>query len=176
MAQTPRSPNGRPTRVTSPTRPDSDADTFTSEPVTLEFATAEHRFVRADIEIAGLYHGEASYEGRVFINNPAADRRTPLDIDHGYAGSFYVLGHGGCLGDPGHCEVNEENRDPYDLRRPHALTLAKKRVTVTDALRRIASTAKQATITIVPVVSATNELCDTKHVFRCEDIRLLTYN
>jgi tyrosinase len=90
-------------------------------------------------------------------------------------GSFYIFGHGGCLGDPGHCDVHE-HREPYDFRPPHPLTPALKRVTVTQALRQLAATTKETTITIVPVVNTTNELCDNKNVFRCEDMRFLTYN
>ena len=72
--------------------------------------------------------------------------------------------------------VNEHARDRYDHRSPHPLTLASKRVTVTDTVRELARTNKEATITIVPVISAANELCDTDNVFRCEDMRLVSYN
>jgi hypothetical protein len=66
---------------------------------------------------------------------------------------------------------NEENREDYDFRSPHPLTPAKKKVTVTDTLREIAKTNKTATITVVPVVTATNELCDDVDVFRFEKMR-----
>jgi len=165
-----------PTAVGAPKRPTVPAKTYTSKPVSIDFAGPSHRFARADLEIRGIYHGEASYEGRVFLNNPKADQNTPRTLDYGYAGSFHIFGHGGCLGDPGHCEVNEHNREAYDFRPPHPLTPATKRVTVTDALRKLAASAKEATITIVPVVTATNELCDDSNVFRCEGMRFLTYN
>jgi tyrosinase len=152
------------------------AKTYTSKPVRIDFAGPEHRFVRADLEIRGIYHGEASYEGRIFFNNSQADQKTPRTPQYGYAGSFYIFGHGGCLGDPGHCDVNEHDREAYDFRSPHPLTPAFKRVTVTKALRQLAASTKEVTITIVPVVTATNELCDNKNVFRCEDMRFLTYN
>jgi len=80
------------------------------------------------------------------------------------------------LGDPGHCEVNEENREAYDFRSPHPLTPAKKKVTVTNTLREIAKTNKTATITVVPVVTATNELCEDVDVFRFENMRFVSYN
>ena len=115
-------------------------------------------------------------EGRVFFNNPNADHTTPRTRENGYAGSFYIFGHGGCLGDPGHCEVNEEGREAYDFRAPHPLTLASKRVTVTDTLRELARSHKEVVITVVPVISAANELCDTKNVFRCENMRFVSYN
>ncbi len=159
-----------------PARAARPAKTFTSKPVGIEFAGPEHRFARADLEISGIFHGEASYEGRIFLNNPSADASTPRALENGYAGSFHIFGHGGCLGDPGHCEVNEHTREAYDFRPPHPLTPAKKRVTVTNALREVAKHSKEATVTIVPVVTAANELCDTENVFRCEDMRFVTYN
>ena len=183
MAKTPRKPPTAPKQalphrraLAAPTRGKSPARTFTSRPVAVEFATSEHRFVRADIEISGIFHGEASYEGRIFLNNPKADTKTPKDLAHGYAGSFHIFGHGGCLGDVGHCEVSEDNRESYDFRSPHPLTLAKKRVTVTTALREIAKRSKAVTVTVVPVVTAVNELCDAENIFRCENIQFVTYN
>ena len=171
-------PNAAPSRRTLgvPQRGTGSGDIFTSRPVPIGIAGPEHRFVRADLEILGIYHGEASYEGRIFFNNPKADHDTPRDLEHGYAGSFYIFGHGGCLGDPGHCEINEHGREAYDFRAPHPLTPAMKRVTVTGALREVAKTLEEVTVTVVPVVSAANEMCDTKNVFRCENMHFVTYN
>ncbi len=185
MARTRRTPSastpggGAPRRTRTlgvPRRGTRPAKVFTSRPVPIDFAGPEHRYVRADLEIDGIFHGEASYEGRIFLNNPEANQSTAKSLSNGYAGSFHIFGHGGCLGDPGHCEVNEDNRDPYDLRNPHPLTPAKKRITVTDALREIAKTAQSVTVTVVPIVTAANELCDTEDVFRCGDMHFVTYN
>ena len=159
-----------------PRRGTRPAKIYTSKPVPIDFAGPEHRYVRSDLEIYGIYHGGPSYEGRIFLNNPKADQATARTRENGYAGSFYIFGHGGCLGDPGHCEVNEEKREEYDFRSPHPLTPAKKKVTVTDTLREIAKTNKTATITVVPVVTATNELCDDLDVFRFEKMRFVSYN
>lgn len=170
---------GEPARRTrmpgAPERPTQSAKTYTSGPVPVGFAGPGHRFNRADLEISGIFHGEASYEGRIFFNNPGADDKTPCTSDHGYAGSFHIFGHGGCFGDVGHCDL-PEHRDPYDLRVPSPLTPAKKRVTVTNALREAARTNQKVTITVVPVVSATNELCDPHNVFRFEQMRVVTYD
>jgi hypothetical protein len=184
MARTPRrrapAPKAakprRPRTLGAPTKGRRPAKIFTSKPVSISVASAEHRFYRADLEISGIYHGEASYEGRVFFNNPQANQNTPRTRDNGYAGSFHIFGHGGCLGDPGHCEVNEHKRESYDFRPPHPLTPATKRVTVTEALRAVASKASEVVVTVVPVVKATNELCDDQNVFRCDNMRLITYN
>jgi hypothetical protein len=152
------------------------AKTFTSQPVRIDFASPDHRLTRADLEIDGIDHSEASYEGRIFLNNPQADDKTPRTRENGYAGSFHIFGHGGCMGDEGHCEVNEEGRERYDFRNPHPLTLATKRVTVTDVLRALAQNHKEITVTIVPVVTAANELCDTENVFHCQNMRFVSYN
>jgi hypothetical protein len=159
-----------------PTRGKHPAETYTSKPVPIGFAGPEHRYVRVDLEIYGIFHGEASYEGRIFFNNPEASESTPRTPEDGYAGSFYIFGHGGCLGDPGHCEVNEHNREDYDFRAPHPLTPAKKKVTVTERIREIAKTSKTVTITVVPVVTATNELCNNDDVFRFENMRFVSYD
>src|SRR6266849_3670508 len=126
--------------------------------------------------LMGSFTGRGLIRRADFFNNPEANQSTAKSLSNGYAGSFHIFGHGGCLGDPGHCEVNEDNRDPYDLRNPHPLTPAKKRITVTEALREIAKTAQSVTVTVVPVVTAANELCDTEDVFRCRDMHFVTYN
>ena len=162
--------------ISSPTRPPANATIYTSLPVDIGFAGPTHRFARADLEIEGIYHGEASYEGRIFLNNPKADPTTPKTIENGYAGSFNIFGHGGCVGDAGHCEISGAKRSPNDLRNPHPLTPARKRVRVTDALKAVALGTSEATITIVPIVTAANQLCDTKNVFRCERMRFVSYN
>ena len=174
MAQTSGSPRRR--TLGAPRRPRSPAKIFTSAPIQLDFAGPDHRFTRADLEIDGIYHGEASYEGRIFLNNPKADARTATTPENGYAGAFHIFGHGGCLGDAGHCDVNEHHRQPYDFRPPHPLTPAKKRVTVTKTLREIAKNTTSVTVTVVPVVTAAHELCDTENVFRCENLHFVTYN
>jgi len=168
-------PASAPKRIGPPSRPKTPANTYTSRPVAIDFADPSHRLSSADLEIAGIYHGEASYEGRVYFNNPKADASTPRTLEHGYAGSFYIFGHGGCFGDVGHCEING-HRDGFDLRDPSPLLPISKRVPVTDALKYYARANRPVTITVVPVVSAANELCDTKNVFRFEQMRFLSYN
>jgi hypothetical protein len=127
--------------LAAPTRGKGPARTFTSRPVPVEFAAPEHRFVRVDIEISGIFHGEASYEGRIFLNNPKADAETPKDLAHGvpHLRAWRVPGR-------------------------------------STALREIVKSSKTATITVVPVVTAVNELCDAENVFRCENIQFVTYN
>ena len=73
-------------------------------------------FTRADVVITGVDHSAASYEVRLFLNNPAATADTPRTAEQGYAGRFTIFGHGGCYGDEGHCEVPAPSADPTDLR------------------------------------------------------------
>jgi tyrosinase len=158
-----------------PYRPTTPAKTYTSKPVAIEFAGPAHRYARVDLEILGLDHSGSSYEGRVFLNSPSASASTPRTLDQGYAGSFYVFGHGGCFGDPGHCVV-AGHRDVYDFRDPQPIIPTFARVNVTAALRPIARTKSEVTVTIVPVVSAATDLSDPTDVFKFEKMRFLTYD
>jgi tyrosinase len=112
-------------------------------------------FSRADIEFEGLDHSGSSYEGRVFVNNPDADADTERTPEHGYAGSYYIFGHGGCFGDEGHCDVKP--RSPFDPRPPHALWPTRKVVIATEAIRQAVAAGPTMTVTVVPIVTATND-------------------
>jgi hypothetical protein len=149
---------------------------YTSPEVDIEFASPEHRCYRVDLELDGIDHGGPSYRGLVFLNNPQASDQTPRDLENGYAGAFDIFAHGGCLGDPGHCEVKEDKRETFDFRAPHPLTPARKRVIVTEAIRELAKRQSTTTITIVPIVTAVNDLCETQEVFKCESLAFVTYN
>jgi tyrosinase len=106
-------------------------DRFTSKPI--ELPPAEHPFSRADLLFYGLDHSGASYEARVFLDPRGVGR--DADSEHrAYVGSFYILGHGGCFGDVGHCDIPSE-RDAFDLRPAHQLEPALRILTVTEAVR-----------------------------------------
>jgi hypothetical protein len=144
---------------------------ITSQPI--DTATLDRSFTRADVQLDGLDHSTASYEGRVFLNKPDADESTPHS-DAAYAGSYFIFGHGGCLGDEGHCEVKP--RHPYDPRPAHPLTPTRKVVIATDAIRAALDAGGELTVTVVPVILST-----TPHVGRPEDlvkyelVRVITY-
>jgi hypothetical protein len=145
-------------------------DRYTSAPI--ELSPAAGGFTRADLVFYGVDHSGPSFEGRIFFENPAADPTTPLDADHGYAGSFHIFGHGGCFGDPGHCAVPTGPRDPFDLRPPHQLTPITMTVIVTAAVKR--QPGPTVRVTVIPVVRRT----DGRHVepvLRFAELRLLTY-
>ncbi len=127
--------------------------TFVSTPTTVTLRPPAGSFDRADLEIHGLDHSKASFEGRIFLDRPDADASTPADEEHGYAGSFFVFGHGGCAGDEGHCDVPDEPERPFDLRSEHQLTKVTKRIMIGDQLRRTLAGGKgDISITVVPVI------------------------
>jgi tyrosinase len=136
-------------------------------------ASLDSGFTRADIEFHGLDHSGATYEGRVYLNCPDATEQTTHDVPE-YAGSYFIFGHGGCLGDPGHCEVKP--RRFYDPRRPHPLTPALKVVIATDAVRRANDAADEITVTVVPVLLSTNANVGTPDdLVYYEHVRIVTY-
>jgi hypothetical protein len=147
------------------------ATTYTSPEIHLD--ALDHHFSRADIEFHDVDHSGASFEARVFLNNPGADESTERSPLSGYVGSFHIFGHGGCFGDVGHCDV--EPWRPYDPRPAHPLTPARKVVIATDAMRRAMEQSGTATVTVVPVVSSTTPRAGTEDVLKLEQVQMATY-
>lgn len=148
-------------------------DRFVSEPIELAPAVRTGDYVRADLIFDEVDHSLASYEGRVYINAADATLSTGRD-DPTYAGAFHIFGHGGCFGDLGHCDVPVGPRDPFDLRAPHQLTPVTKVVIVTDALKRIiSSAADKSSLQITVVVAAPGKPNNEYLAF--SRLRLLTY-
>jgi hypothetical protein len=133
------------------------------------------QFSRADLEFIGVEHSGASYEARVFINNPSADGNTPPVEANGYAGSFSIFGHGGCFGDVGHCEVHKE-QDVFDPRPSHPLLPIKKVVIATDAIKSAVTRKADISVTVVPLVMGWTEKSDTEDVMKFDHINLVTYD
>ena len=147
---------------------------FMSESIAL--TGLEGEFVRADLEFDGVDHGGVSFEARVFLNNTDATADTLQDLAHGYAGSFNIFGHGGCLGDPGHCDIRGLPR-LYDPRPANPLTPARKIVIATEAIRYMIKVKKKKTliVKIVPVVTSGTTRCDYKNVLKLDQITLQIY-
>ncbi len=144
-------------------------------PLTISAEHLDPSFARADIEFEGVDHSGASYEGRVFLNNPTADAKTALTPENGYAGAFHIFGHGGCYGDDEtHCEVG--HRRSYDPRPSSPLTPARKVVIATDAVRRALEKGKKLTVKVVPVVKATTPKAGAENVLRYEQVSIVTYH
>lgn len=145
---------------------------FTSTPLSL--SALDVSFSRADIEFHGLDHSGASYEGRLFLNNPQAGEDTPETTENGYAGSFHIFGHGGCFGEEGHCQITP--RRTYDPRPPHHLSAARKTVIATEAIQRLRDAGiTDVTITVVPVITATTNRCGTDNVLQFDRVVITSY-
>jgi tyrosinase len=130
---------------------------------------------RYDIEFHDVDHSGASYEGRVYLDNPDADENTGYD-DPSYAGSYHIFGHGGCLLDEGHCEVKPRRK--YDPRPAHPLTKAKKVVRADEAVQRAITDDKKATVTVVPIIEPLPYDVDPKYTEDPVDIgyiRIISY-
>jgi hypothetical protein len=125
---------------------------------------------RADLVLYDVDHSGESFVAHIYLDNPDADHRTELAVASGYAGSFTIFGHGGCFGEEGHCDLDNEGRSVFDRRPPHPLTGQTISVTVTDALKQIAG--RSVTVTIVPIAVGRRAPTDVLHASR---VRLLTY-
>jgi tyrosinase len=146
----------------------------TAEPFELPVWEGQPSFQRADLQLHGVKHSGDSYEGRVFLGAPDADPRTPREPEAGYAGSFYVFGHGPCYGDEGHCEVPAGPIHPFDYRRPHPLNRAVIVVTITDALRQmIEAGSSEVEVTVIPTNVRDENVGDVLHF---ERLSLVTYD
>ena len=142
-------------------------------PPPLSTASIDTRYSRADLEFLGVDHSGSSYEGRVYVNNPDADESTARLPAEGYAGSYHIFGHGGCLGDAGHCDVKPLRA--YDPRPGHPLSKARKVVIASDVLRG-ALAGDEVTVTIVPVITSVgpNSGYDDD-IVKLDAVRIVTY-
>jgi hypothetical protein len=146
---------------------------YTTSPLEVhETGEGISEFDRADLIFYGVDHSGPSYEGRVFLNNAEATIETPTAADAGYAGSFYVFGHGGCVGEEGHCEPEDRVEDEFDRRAPHPIRPWTKTVTVTEALQRAA--AAEVTVTVVAVLTGGESAKETD-ALQFDHVRLATY-
>ena len=91
-------------------------------------------FDHADLQFHQVDHSGHSYEVRVYLNNHDATEKTGRDPATGYAGSFYVFGHGGCFGEEGHCEVRQPV-STFDRRLPHQLVPANRVLICTELIQ-----------------------------------------
>lgn len=129
--------------------------TYVSPPLDIPDRSDED-VVRVDLQVFGIGHREASYEVRIFLNRTDADESTPRDESHGYAGCFYVFGHGGCVGDTMHCYVPEDPPHRYDARPRHKLTPQTRVVPITEAWRRLSADGGDGTASATVSLVAAN--------------------
>ena len=132
-------------------------------------------FSRADLEFIGIDHSGASYEARVFVNNPKANANTAPTAANGYAGSYNIFGHGGCFGDVGHCDI-QKAQDSFDPRPSHPLEPIRKVVIATDAIKQAIAQSGEISITVVPIIKGWTEKTELKDVMKFDHINLVTYD
>ena len=149
---------------------------FVSNPVTVTLTAPDEPITRADLEFHGVDHSKASFEGRLFINNPDAGPGTPTNHES-YVGSFWMFGHGGCAGDEGHCEPPAERR-AFDFRAEYQLTRvqAGHGDAETDGARR---PGQSCSVRIVPYVRPENAeplpATLVTDLLQFDQVELLTY-
>jgi len=148
-------------------------DRYVSEELELPASEGQPPFTRADLIFHEVDHSGESFEARIFLNAPDADEHTPTTSETGFAGYFYIFGHGGCAGEEGHCEVPENPDDTDDLRLAHPLRPATKPVVVTEALRAL--TEARFTVTVVPVMPGAEGPRRGDLLF-FEELELVTYD
>jgi hypothetical protein len=146
---------------------------FDSPPIPLSSAIRAGEFDSAQLVFYDVDHSGRSFEAAVFLATEGANAETPLDPEHGFAGSFVIFGHGGCVGDVGHCEVPTEPKDAFDSRPPHALTPQTKTVDIGEALRRVHD-AEHLQVSVLAIVPG-DDRAELADVLRFSAMRLLTY-
>jgi hypothetical protein len=108
---------------------------------------------------------------RSFGRSPETSERRTRRAWWIFAGSFFILGHGGCFGDIGHCDIPTA-RDPFDLRPPHQLEPAVRILTVTDAVKALIERRVDAAKVTVNARTADRKAAN---VLAFDTVRLATY-
>ena len=126
-----------------------------SKPFKCPIKEFEHDDQRFDLILRGVHHLGCSYEGRVFLNNTKATEKTERTAKSGYAGSYFIFGHGDCYGAPDHC-APPVPRVPYDTTPPPDTLPIEIHLDISEALKKAAKKSSEygVTVTIVPVVKA----------------------
>jgi hypothetical protein len=146
-------------------------DSYVSPPIKLTGALAAREFDRADLVFYDVDAGSASFAANVFIDPAGTKPDLTASRTAGYAGFFFILGHGGCFGDLGHCDV-PQTRDPFEMGPPPGLAPQTKLVDVTDELK--ASSHDAIIVSVLPTTrSARGPLLIDALKF--SSLRLLSY-
>jgi hypothetical protein len=121
-------------------------------PLPLAPAVVSGDFEAAQLIFYEVDHSGPSFEALVFLNAPEAGVDTPLEREAGFAGSFVIFGHGGCVGGEGHCDSSVRPADAFDNRPLHPLTRQTKLVDISATLKRVHADGDQLTVTVLPVM------------------------
>lgn len=148
---------------------------FDSDPIPLPPAISTGEFSAVQLIFYEVDHSGPSFEAPVFLGGGDVDATTPLDPEAGFAGSFVIFGHGGCVGDEGHCHVPDEPKDPFDSRPLHALTPQTKTVDITAALRRLGGDSGELRVSVLALVPGEEEP-ELRDVLFFSAMRLLAFD
>jgi len=151
---------------------------FDSEPLPLSPAVLDGEFSAADLVFYEVDHSGESFEALVFLNPSGVGPSTPLKLESGFAGSFVVFGHGGCIGDEGHCDVPTFHKDPFDSRPLHPLTPQTKMVDIGEALQEARKQGDHLTVSVLATVPGAEgaDGPDTADALFFSAMRLLAYD
>jgi tyrosinase len=148
---------------------------YESTPLPLSPTVRAGEFSGAQLIFYDVDHSGDSFEARVFINTANATVDTPREAGNGYAGSFVIFGHGGCVGDEGHCDVPAQPKDPFDSRPLHALTPQTKTVDVGEALNRVHADGDSIVVDVLAIVARPDK-AELQDVLEFSAMRLVTYD
>lgn len=119
---------------------------FTSDPIPIPAAASGSQrapLERVDVVVDGLDQAGPSFEARVFVDNPDADERTPLDPAEGYVGSIHVYGYGQLPDDPPSPAEGSGPRPP--------LAPMRRVLPATEAMRELVARGRPVVVTVVAV-------------------------
>lgn len=137
---------------------------------------ADEAGLRVDLVFYDVDHRRDSYEGRVFFNQEDADADTPLDLEHGYAGSYWVFGHDRCAGDAGHCDPSwGDADDALDYRRQHHALPHTMTVDISAAAAAVAQATDRVRLTVVAVRASSTSADEHRPLIRFDQVRLVIY-
>jgi hypothetical protein len=148
---------------------------FDPDPIPLSPAIASGEFSSAQLVFYDVDHSGPSFEAVVFLNKADVGVKTPLDAEAGFAGSFVIFGHGGCVGDEGHCDVPEGPKDPFDSRSLHPLTPQTKTVDITQTLKRVYGDEDGLRVSVLAVMPG-DEAPELRDVLFFSAMRLLAFD
>lgn len=149
-------------------------DRYLSDPLPLSPGVIAGEFDAAQLIFYDVDHSGPSFRALAFLNAPEVGIETPEDRDRGFAGSFVIFGHGGCVGDEGHCDVPSEEKDTFDSRALHPLTPQTKTIDVSAALKRIHADGDHLQVTVLALVPGA-EAAELRDVLHFSSMRLVTY-
>jgi len=148
---------------------------FDPDPLPLSPAIAAGEFSAAQLVFYEVDHSGPSFEALVFLNAEKPGVETPLDREAGFAGSFVIFGHGGCVGDEGHCDVPEKSKEPFDDRPLHALTPQTKTVDISERLRQVYADGDGLRVSVLAIVPG-DEMPELRDVLFFSAMRLLAFD